>query len=70
MTARRTERYLPARLLQVVGLVLLLSSAVFWAFTGRESVLLMSAAMSLIMLGAYRELVDGLKRPPPPDDAP
>jgi len=47
------DRYLSPRLLQLLGLVLLIASAVFWAVTARESVLLMSSAMSLIGLGAY-----------------
>lgn len=56
------EKYLPARLLQGIGLLLLIGAAVFWAFTGRESALLMSAAMSLILLGAYRSALNTLKR--------
>lgn len=48
----RDQRYLPPRLLQVIGLALLLGFAVFWALTGRESVLLVGAAGSLILLGA------------------
>jgi hypothetical protein len=66
--------YLPARILQAVGLVLLIAAAVFWGFTGRESALLVSAAMSLILLGAYRGAIDALKRkdtpptPPPPKE--
>lgn len=56
-----SEKYLPARVLQVVGLVLLVGFAVFWGVTGRESVLLMSAAMTLVLLGAYKGAVDALK---------
>lgn len=58
------ERYLPARMLQIVGLVLLVSAAIFWAVTGRESALLMSASMSLILLGAYRSALNLLRQPP------
>lgn len=63
--------YLSPRILQVLGIVLLIGSAVFWAWTGRESVLLMSSAMSLIGLGAYAGAQHALKRPgedptPPP----
>jgi membrane protein implicated in regulation of membrane protease activity len=56
------EWYLPAVVLQVVGLILLISAAVFWAVTGRESALLMSASMSLILLGAYRSALNTLRR--------
>jgi hypothetical protein len=45
--------YLPPRLLQVVGLILLIAFTGFWAVTGRESVLLVGAAGSLILLGNY-----------------
>lgn len=45
--------YLPARILQGAGLTILFASVIFWGLTGRESVLLISAAMSLILLGAY-----------------
>lgn len=68
------ERYLSPRLLQIVGVTLLLGSAVFWGVTGRESVLLMGAAMSLIGLGAYRgvqqALTEGRNPPTPPPVAP
>jgi len=67
------DRYLPARFLQIVGLVLLIGFAIFWGVTGRESALLMSAAMSLILLGAYRGAIEALKNrvpsSPPPQDS-
>lgn len=56
----RDQRYLPPRLLQVIGLALLLGFAVFWALTGRESVLLVGAAGSLILLGGYERARDAL----------
>lgn len=55
------DPYLSPRLLQVVGIILLVGSAVFWAVSGRESVLLMSASMSLIGLGAYRGVTQALR---------
>ena len=66
-----SERYLSPVLLQLLGVALLVGSAVFWAATGRESVLLMGAAMSLIGLGAYRGVTKALTTPsehptPPP----
>jgi hypothetical protein len=62
--------YLQPRLLQVVGLVLLLAFTVFWAITGRESVLLVGAAGSLILLGNYGKSIQAIKdlSPPPEDD--
>lgn len=53
--------YLPPRLLQLLGIALLIGSAVFWGWTGRESALLMGAAMSLILLGSYKGALDVLK---------
>ena len=60
------DRYLSPRLLQLLGLILLIASAVFWAVTERESVLLMSSAMSLIGLGAYAGTQKALRRRPDP----
>lgn len=65
--------YLPAVALQLLGVVLLIGSVVFWAVTGHESALFVGAAMSLIGLGAYQGLritvrVEGEKqRKLPPD---
>lgn len=65
------KRYLPPRILQAIGLILLAGFAAFWALTGRESVLLVGAAMSLILLGAYgsaqNALREATKQPPPPE---
>ena len=70
----RDERYLPPRVLQIVGLVLLLAFAIFWAVTGRESVLLVGAAGSLILLGGYERARAALTElgdsPTPPPVAP
>lgn len=41
---------------QVVGVILVLAFALTWIFTGRESVLLVGAAASLILLGHYERL--------------
>lgn len=48
--------YLSARILQCLGIVLLIGSAVFWAITGQQSSLFVGAAMSLITLGSYQGL--------------
>jgi hypothetical protein len=47
-------RYLSARLLQSVGVLLLLGSAIYWGVTGNQSSLFVGAAMSLIGIGAYQ----------------
>lgn len=62
------DRYLSPIILQLLGIALLVGSAVFWGVTGRESVLLMSSAMSLIGIGAYRGVSNLLKRPKEPRD--
>ena len=68
------ERYLPPRVLQITGLVLLLAFVVFWMATGRESVLLVGAAGSLILLGGYERaraaLTELRESPTPPPVAP
>ena len=65
------SRYLSARLLQMVGVLLLLASAVYWGLTGHQSSLFVGAAMSLIGLGAYqgvRVTVQLAKEEEPPRD--
>lgn len=52
---RTHDRYLPPRVLQIVGLILLIGFGVFWAVTGRESVLMVTTAGTLILLGGYKE---------------
>jgi hypothetical protein len=61
----------------LVGVVLLVGSAVFWAVTGRQSVELLSAAMTLITLGAVwtqSQKVESKREeyelPPAPDKKP
>jgi hypothetical protein len=46
--------YLPPRLIQGVGIILLVGSAIFWAYTGSESILFVSAALSLIGIGTVQ----------------
>lgn len=57
-------QYLSPKTLQVIGVLLLLGSAVFWAVTGRESVLLMTSAMTLIGVGSYRSAIESLRNLP------
>lgn len=47
-----TPRLSP-RTIQLVGLCLLVGSAVFWMLSGRQSIELVSASMTLITLGAF-----------------
>lgn len=55
-------QYLSPRVLQVSGLLLLAASAGFWMWTGRESLLLMSCAMTLITGGAVRGVFNALTK--------
>ena len=57
-----SQQYLSPRVLQLLGCCLLVGSVVFWSVTGRESVLMVSAAMSLIGLGAYKGAQEQLER--------
>jgi hypothetical protein len=50
---RKEERYLSPRLLQAVGVILLVGASIYWAVTGQQSALIVSAAMGLIGLGSY-----------------
>lgn len=54
--------YLSARILQCLGIVLLVGSAIFWAITGHESSLFVGASMSLITLGSYQGLRVSVKK--------
>ena len=65
-----SDRYLSPIVLQLLGAALLIAAAVFWGVTGRESVLLMSSAMSLIGIGAYRGTQQSLRKAPQDADAP
>lgn len=56
------QRYLSPALLQIVGLLLLVGSFVFWAMTGRESILMVSSAITLIGTGAYRGALKKLEK--------
>lgn len=50
---RDVDRYLPARVLQTVGIVTFIGSLVFWAVTDRQSSLFVGLSVALIMLGRY-----------------
>lgn len=71
---RRDGLYLAPRLLQALGILILVGSVVFWGLTGRESVLIVSSAMTLIGAGAIGSFQQNLSRsrdelrPPPPYD--
>lgn len=59
-TRQPADRLISARTLQTVGLILLVAAFVFWGLTGRESALMVGAALSLIGLGAYTRARDQL----------
>jgi len=51
---RRHALYLPPALVQVIGLLIVIGSAVFWAITGKQSALLIGAGMTMVSVGAVR----------------
>jgi len=53
---------LPPRVLQAVGLVLLIGSFGYWVLSGNESALLVGAALSLIGLGSYSQAAQSLRK--------
>ena len=55
------DRFLSPRMLQGIGIVLLIAFAVFWALTDRQSTLLVGTAASLILLGRYERVGEALK---------
>jgi len=66
----RHDEYLAPKLLQLFGMALFLAAAVFWAVTGRESITIMSGALSLIGVGAYQRAVRFLKNGSPTKSRP
>lgn len=48
------ETHLSPRIIQVIGVILLVLSAIFWAYTGNESILFVSASLSLIGIGTVQ----------------
>jgi hypothetical protein len=48
--------FLPPWFLQLFGVAVVIFAIAFWAVTGHESLLIMSAGMSLIGLGAFSGL--------------
>lgn len=53
---RDLDRYLQPRVLQLVGLAGVLASFGFWAWTGRESVLMVTTFGGLAILGRYEHV--------------
>lgn len=47
---------LPPRLLQIIGLSLLIAFVVYWMITGKESELLVGAAVSLVLAAQYERV--------------
>lgn len=59
-----------ARTLQAFGLLLILGSAVFWAFTGRESALFVGAGITLSTLGWLQRTISAAEERLPRYDPP
>lgn len=57
---------LPPRLLQIVGLGLLIAFVVYWMITGKESELLVGAAVSLVFAAQYERVRTMLRDPTKP----
>ena len=53
--------FLPPWVIQIFGIVVVAFAIVFWAVSGHESLLIMSAGMSLIGLGAFSGLRVSIK---------
>lgn len=65
------DDYLPPKLLQGIGLILLIAQGVFWAITGQSQTLFIGPCLALVFIGQYQETVRALRRPgesptPPP----
>jgi hypothetical protein len=55
------NKFLAPRVIQATGLVLLCGSVAIWAFTERQSALLVSASLTLIGLGSYQNAVNSMR---------
>jgi len=72
---RRASRHqrpqqLSARTLQIFGCLLIAASAIFWAFTNRQSALLLGAGVSLATLGWLQRTFGTLQSQLPEYDPP
>ena len=61
LTSVYQNGHLAPRVLQITGLIVLIASVVFWMVTGAQSVLMVSAALSLIGVGSYTSQINQLK---------
>ncbi len=52
----RNGHYISPFLLQLLGVLILVGAVAFWAVTGRQSQLIVGAAMMLIGLGAWARI--------------
>jgi hypothetical protein len=50
--------YLKPRTIQIIGIVVFVAAAIFWAITDKESAVMLSFATSLIGVGAYSSTVE------------
>jgi hypothetical protein len=63
-------RYLPPKLIQAVGVAIIVGGLIFWAVTGQQSALFVGAGISLVGLGAYSGLKIDVTAAPPPKEPP
>lgn len=61
MNGNGSKRYLAPKIIQGVGIALLIFAVATWALTDRQSALLVSAALSLIGVGTYQGAVETVK---------
>lgn len=61
------NRPLPPRVLQIIGLTMLVGFVIYWVITGRQSALLVGAAGSLILAAQYEQVRDTLRDATNPD---
>ena len=54
-------KFLSPKIIQATGLLLLCGSVAIWAFTERQSALLVSASLTLIMVGTYQNAVNNVR---------
>lgn len=50
-----SDRYLAPRVIQTIGVLIVISSLTFWFVTGRQSSLFVGVGMTMVMLGGYEQ---------------
>lgn len=60
-TRNGNTRFLSPRVIQATGILLLIGSVAVWIFTNRQSALMVSASLSMILLGSYQNAVTAMR---------